>query len=117
MLDQYELAQMLLAMSHMGIDLADYCDRDGSVRPLWTPRAGPLDPLGRSVFIEQHALDPPLQGRIWDQFHAYPVHLGVPGLSVPDEYWPPRGPLTTRTEGFQIRVVPRAELAAVRLNQ
>jgi hypothetical protein len=109
--------------NHAGRDLhevvlnkAEWGSSSTTRRALWTPRAGPLDSFGRSVFIQQYALDPPLEGRDWDQFGAYPVRLGVPGLNVPEEYWPSQGPSNTRTEAFELQVVPGTELVALRVD-
>lgn len=107
------VGRMVLAAYEVVLNKTEWGSPSTTRRELWTPRAGPLDPFGRSAFIEQHALDPPIEGRIWDRFGAYPLHLGAPGLNVPEEYWPSTGPDTTRTEPFGLQVVPRSRLVAL----
>ena len=109
-------ARMILAAYEVVLNKAEWGTPSSERRDLWTPRAGPLDPSGRSIFIEQHATEPPLEGRIWDRFGAYPIQLGAPGLDIP-EFWPPKGPETSTTESFGFSVVSRAELETVRLDE
>jgi hypothetical protein len=109
------IARILLAAYEVVLNKRRWGSPSTERRDLWTPRAGPLDPHGRSTFVAQHSAGQ-MRGRVVDRFEAYPIRFGTPGLRLPQQYWPSEGPTDSRTERFSMRVVGRSELAVAGLS-